>query len=138
MQPPGWGFFCHPHSQRLLQKNMSLPVFNEAVFRQIIWRYLNLNICVLVNGIYCDNDKKLFLNYKIKYCNPAAYFILDFSKLIHRFLVKYTIESRISNPVIFVLSHLVLHSDSIHVIIHFQYVTLVQRHKLAYHWKASL
>ena len=69
--------------------------------------------------------QKMFLNYKIKYCKPATYFISDFSKLIHRLLVKYTIESRISNAVVFgLISHLILHSDRTHVIIHLQYVIL--------------
>ena len=90
----------------------------------MFWRHLNLHIWVLVNYIYYDSDKKKFLNYKRKYCKPAMYFILDFSKLIHRLLLKYTIESRISNAVVFGLSHLILHSNSTHVIIHLQYVIL--------------
>ena len=101
----------------------------------MFWRHLYLNTLVLVNGIYCDSDEKMFLNYKRKYCKPAAHFILDFSKLILRLLVKYTIKSIISNPVTFALSHLVLHSDSTHIIIHLQY--LIFRLCKDTHWHST-
>ena len=66
-------------------------------------------------------------------CLRGTYFILDFSKLIHRLLVKYnTIEGRISKPVVFVFSQLVLHRYSTQAT-HLQYVILHCVHDIRRH-----
>ena len=88
-------------------------------------RHLNLNFWALGSNNYCDNDNSMVKNDKRKYYKLATYFILDFSGLIHRLLVKFnTIESRISKSIVSVFSQLVLHGDDIHAILHLQYIIL--------------
>ena len=71
----------------------------------MFWRHLNLNFWVPGNEIYGDNDNKIVENSKRKYYERALYFVLDFSKLIHRLLVNYnTTESKISKSVVSVFS----------------------------------
>ena len=110
--------------QGLIQKKYERIGFLRSK-KQMFGRHLNLNFWVLGSNNYYDNDNSMVKNGKRKYYKLATYFILDFSGLIHRLLVKFnTIESRISKSIVSVFSQLVLHGDDIHAILHLQYIIL--------------